>query len=317
VTLLRHFVENSLFFERVKRLTSIAIFSCVIVSCDFCSERATMSVFILAGPELKATITFDGPLPDGEEPIRSGTTLQNAIRKWDGGVRDHSTRVEVSEVVDFEHLNIGDEDEGESGEEENEEYNEEETMEQRRDRRARQRKKALEARQRRDQRKMKQRQKVRQEGEPFQKTVQVPAKGWYRFCVRGSWYQVTAEMDLRKESEMGGLDENGHVWTVRRKAMEEEEKFMEEDTAESEGITDEDFQSTREKLKTLRRLLADIQSKQSQERHRLIVHAATNEHSHSRMVLSSLMETILFMAVTGFQVYTIRKWFRGAPVLGR
>jgi hypothetical protein len=30
-----------------------------------------------------------------------------------------------------------------------------------------------------------------------------------------------------------------------------------------------------------------------------------------------LLQTILFMVVTGFQVYTIRKWFSGAPVLGR
>jgi len=93
--------------------------------------------------------------------------------------------------------------------------------------------------------------------------------------------------------------------------------MLEEDTAVQEGIKDEDFQSTREKLKSLRRLLADIQNKQQQERHRLIVHAATNEHSHSRMVFGSLMETLLFIVVTSFQVYTIRKWFKGAPVLGR
>jgi len=198
-----------------------------------------------------------------------------------------------------------------------EEIPEDETQEQRRERRARQRKKALEARQRKDALKIKQRHKVRAEGEPWQYTVKAPAAGWYRYCVKATWYQVTAELDLRKESELGGVDAAGHVWTVRQKTMEDEESYLEEDTAASEGIKDEDFLSTREKLKTLRRLLADIQSKQSQERHRLIVHAATNEHSHSRMVLSSLLETILFMAVTGFQVYTIRKWFRGAPVLGR
>lgn len=116
---------------------------------------------------------------------------------------------------------------------------------------------------------------------------------------------------------MGGVNENGHVFTYQEKALKEEDTYMQEDTAESEGIKDEDFQNTRDKLKTLRRLIADIQSKQSQERHRLMVHASTNEHSHSRMVLSSLLETVLFMAVTGYQVYTIRKWFRGAPVLGK
>lgn len=273
-----------------------------------------MSVFILAGNELKATIQFEGPLPEGDEgPINSGTALQTAIRKLDQGYHDKDA-LSISEIVDFEHLNLGIEEEDLD---EVADFNEEETIEQRRERRAAQRKKALEARQRRDQRKIKQRQKVQEEGEPFQKTVKARSAGWYRYCVKGTWHQVTAEMDLRKESEMGGISENGHVWTMQEKAMQDEEKYMDEDTAASEGIKDEDFVSTREKLKTLRRLLADIQSKQSQERHRLIVHAATNEHSHSHMVLGSLLETILFMVVTGFQVYTIRKWFRGAPVLGR
>ena len=105
--------------------------------------------------------------------------------------------------------------------------------------------------------------------------------------------------------------------TYEDKSMQEEDKLLEEDTATEEGIKDEDFQATRDKLRQLRRLLAEIHSAQQKERRRLIVHAATNKHSHSRMVLSSLMETMLFMAVTGYQVYTIRRWFRGAPALGR
>lgn len=276
-----------------------------------------MSLFILAGSELKATATLEGPIPEaGDSKIDSGMALQAAIKQLESGHYKQPNSLSISETVDFEHLNLPPESEDEA-EAVSEDIPEEETPEQRRDRRARQRKKALEARQRKDALKLKQRQKVRAEGEPWQYTVKAPVAGWYRYCVRGTWYQVTAELDLRKESEMGGVDEYGHVKTVREKTMEDEESYLEEDTAASEGIKDEDFQSTRDKLKALRRLLADIQSKQSQERHRLIVHAATNEHSHSRMVLSSLLETILFMAVTGFQVYTIRKWFRGAPVLGR
>lgn len=122
---------------------------------------------------------------------------------------------------------------------------------------------------------------------------------------------------MRKESELGGLGEDGHVLSYEQRTMNEEDKLLEDATASEEGIKDEDFQSTRDKLRQLRRLLAEIHAEQQKERRRLIVHAATNKHSHSRMVLSSLMETVLFMAVTGFQVYTIRRWFRGAPQLGR
>ena len=92
---------------------------------------------------------------------------------------------------------------------------------------------------------------------------------------------------------------------------------MEKDTASEEGIKDEDFQETRDKIKDLRRLLNEIQTLQQKERRRLNVHTETNAHSHGRMVLSSLLETLVFICITGFQVYTIRKWFSGAPVLGR
>jgi emp24/gp25L/p24 family/GOLD len=122
---------------------------------------------------------------------------------------------------------------------------------------------------------------------------------------------------MRKESELGGIGDDGHVLTYEQHTMKEEDKLLEEDTASEEGIKDEDFQATRDKLRQLRRLLSEIHSQQQKERRRLIVHAATNKHSHSRMVLSSLLETVLFMAVTGYQCYTIRQWFRGAPALGR
>ena len=122
---------------------------------------------------------------------------------------------------------------------------------------------------------------------------------------------------MRKESELGGLNEDGDVMTHEERKMMEEDNELEQDTADAEGIKDEDFQETRDKVKDLRRVLNDIQSMQQKERRRLTVHAETNEHSHSNMVLNSLTETLLFMAVTGYQVYTIRKWFSGAPVLGR
>jgi emp24/gp25L/p24 family/GOLD len=283
---------------------------------SFHSESVTLSAFVLSGPELRAAVLWDGPLPEYGEPILSGADLLTATRKMESGTHHHHHTPFMQEV-DFEHLNIGEDDEYETDEDAEDVSDAELTSEQRRDKRAAQRKKALEKRQRQEKRKVEQRNRVRLEGEPFVQTFKAPDRGWYRYCVRAVWNPVTVEMDLRKESEMGGLAEDGHVRTIQQKAMMEEEKYMDEDSAAQEGIKDEDFEATREKLKTLRRLLADIQSKQSQERHRLAIHSATNEHSHSHMVLGSLLETILFMAVTGYQVYTIRKWFKGAPVLGR
>mmetsp|Transcript_41016 Transcript_41016/g.123786 ORF Transcript_41016/g.123786 Transcript_41016/m.123786 type:complete len:126 (-) Transcript_41016:373-750(-) len=125
-------------------------------------------------------------------------------------------------------------------------------------------------------------------------------------------------MELRKASDLGDIDQrSGHVISYERRTMLDEEKEMDKFVAEEGGVKEEDLQLTREQLKKLNRILNEIKEKQQDERHRLSVHAATNEHSHSRMVLSSLLETVLFMLVTGFQVFTIRKWFSGAPMLGR
>mmetsp|Transcript_57795 Transcript_57795/g.62433 ORF Transcript_57795/g.62433 Transcript_57795/m.62433 type:complete len:392 (-) Transcript_57795:258-1433(-) len=187
----------------------------------------------------------------------------------------------------------------------------------RRERREHQRRKFLELKKKREEKKLAQLKKVRQDGEPILYTTKAPESGWYRMCVTSNWNQVVAEMEMRKESELGGINDDGDVRTYEEQKMTEEDQELEEDTASEEGIKDEDFQETRDKVKDLRRLLNEIQSMQQKERRRLTVHAETNEHSHSSMVLNSLTETLLFMAVTGYQVYTIRRWFSGAPVLGR
>merc|ERR1712194_158277 len=190
-------------------------------------------------------------------------------------------------------------------------------MGKRRERRDRQRKKFLAVKKKREEKKLNMMKRIRQDGEPILKTMKASGAGWYRMCVTANWNQVVVEMEMRKESELGGFNEDGHVMTYEEKKMMEEDQELEEDSASAEGIKDEDFQETRDKVKDLRRLLNDIQNMQQKERRRLTVHAETNEHSHSSMVLNSLTETLLFMAVTGYQVYTIRKWFSGAPVLGR
>lgn len=279
-------------------------------------ESFTISAFILGGSKLQADVNIDGPVapPDAD----TGMAIIEAADKYDQGENyaNVGERISFEFHADFENFNSM-EDDVVNPEETDEEPKEGETAEEQRARRARERRKALEARQREERMKRHQKKKIRNEGKPIQKTFKAIADGWYQLCVHAHSSKITIELDFRKESDYGGIGEEGHVFTLEEKYVQEEERSMEEATALEEGIKDEDFQSTREKLKTLRRLLADIQAKQTQERHRLMVHSATNEHSHSRMVLSSLLETILFMLVTGFQVFTIRRWFQGAPALGR
>ena len=290
-----------------------------------------MSVFVLSGSQLKATVTLEGPTADSS--VDNGIDLHASIVDYTTGKGNKpppSDRIDFSEVVDFEHLNqmiVGNDDEGLAGGGDSMvddelkqpiDPNDPDVDGKRRERREKQRAKFLEQKQKREQRKLAQVKQIRQDGEPFVYTTKAPTAGWYRACVHSTWNQVVVEMEMRKESDLGGLDETtGHVKSYEEQLMLQEDEELEQDTATEEGIKDEDFEETRSKIKDLRRLLNEIQSLQQRERRRLTVHAETNEHSHSRMVLSSLMETLLFMAVTGYQVYTIRKWFSGAPVLGR
>jgi len=284
-------------------------------------ESVTISVFILSGSQLKATYSLDGPFADPS--VDTGLELYNKAMEWGGNERNSKHEISISHEVDFEHLNEDyyddddDDDDDHFDDDEAIKPDDPEADKKKRQRRERQRNRFLELKKKREQKKLEQLKKVRQDGEPVLVTKKAPRAGWYKMCVTSSWNQVVAEMEMRKESELGGLNEYGHVKTYEEQKMTEEDRELEEDTASEEGIKDEDFKETREKVKDLRRLLNDIQSMQQKERRRLTVHAETNEHSHSSMVLNSLMETLFFMAVTGYQVYTIRKWFSGAPVLGR
>lgn len=287
-------------------------------------EKVTVSVFILSGSQLKATYSLEGPIAD--LGVDSGLELYtNANAFSSSGGRNNKRALSVSREVDFEHLNEIDDDDDDDDDDDNtdDEYSKPIDKDdpgadkKRRERREHQRQKFLELKKKREGKKLAQLKKVRQDGEPILYTTKAPESGWYRMCVTSNWNQVVAEMEMRKESELGGLNDEGHVRTYEEQKMIEEDKELEEDTASEEGIKDEDFQETRDKVKDLRRLLNEIQSMQQKERRRLTVHAETNEHSHSNMVLNSLTETLLFMAVTGYQVYTIRKWFSGAPALGR
>jgi len=251
-------------------------------------EHATMSVFITSGAELKGLAKFEGPV--APPSVTSSSELHNYAQRFARGDRfsevigrmdperlkdgfDKRGNIIKSEMIDFEHPDFQEE---HMYDIDDDYYG-----------------------------------NMRMEGEPFQKTVQVIAPGWYRACVVGSWYQISAEIQLRKSSELGLDNKTKHVTTYDEYGLLEDEKEIDEDSAK-----EEDLRTASNQIRTLHRILAKIRDKQDNERRRLEVHKATNEHSHSRMVLNSLMETVLFMIVTGFQVYTIRKWFSGDPLLG-
>jgi hypothetical protein len=166
------------------------------------SESVTMSVFILSGAELRATMTLEGPVAPAS--ITSGAELQQAMDKFTGS--DYGEHTILQEVVDFEHLQTQilaqeeDDDDAQNSEDDDHEIAEGEDVnseafklkvEQRNRRMALARSRAKEAKKRREAAREETHRKVRDEGEPFQKTLKAKAAGWYRACVRGTWYQVS------------------------------------------------------------------------------------------------------------------------------
>jgi predicted nucleic acid-binding Zn-ribbon protein len=153
-----------------------------------------MSVFILTGSQLKATVTLEGPFAQSD--VDSGVMIYKKAQEFENGNKPNG-HLSISEVVDFEHLNENIPDEDENGDESNDDIlkspidpDDPEADQKRRERRERQRQKFLEEKQKREERKLAQLKKVRQDGEPYIKTVKISRPGWYRMCVTSSWSQV-------------------------------------------------------------------------------------------------------------------------------
>lgn len=179
-----------------------------------------------------------------------------------------------------------------------------------------------------------------QSGGAIENTLQAMSGGWYMVCVEANANAITAEIEMRSTSDVGPINrKTGHLQTYERHDMLlREKKLFGNDRMESEqraledlekaraagdsnlpipdAIKEHDLKNSRHQMMTINRLLNDIKEKQQNERHRILQHTTLNQHSHGRMVLSSLFETVFYIAVSGFQVYTIRKWFRGNPILG-
>uniref|UniRef100_A0A7S1UYI4 Peptidylprolyl isomerase n=1 Tax=Grammatophora oceanica TaxID=210454 RepID=A0A7S1UYI4_9STRA len=169
-------------------------------------EAVTMSVFLLSGSELKATVYIEGPIaPPG---VNSGLELQTSINEYNTGQRFGQV-VKEQFVVDMEHLQAtpeaeeikddddafkyDDDDDDDDATEKSEQDLEKarKRMEEKRRRAQIARQKAREMRRKREQQRKERAAKIREEGEPVQKTITAKTDGWYRACIMGSWFQVS------------------------------------------------------------------------------------------------------------------------------
>ena len=152
-------------------------------------------------------------------------------------------------------------------------------------------------------------------GDPWIGTRKVSESGIYKLCVDNnkSGGVISAKIDIRK----GIVDTvSGHIPSFETRSLLENLSFKKDDNSDLQFDKNEAVKLAEEKLLSLRKALSHAKQKQMNYMDRLDFHKSLNEHTHSRMVVRSLWETVIFIAVTGYQVYLIRKWFSSAGSIG-
>ena len=173
--------------------------------------------------------------------------------------------------------------------------------------------------------------------QPHEWTRRIIAPGWYRMCVHADNY-ISVEMDIRSSAGRGGVDkETGHVFTHQKReellevarimglenrelsAIEMEEKQVAEELEKAlkNQVRDDDMDATRNLMKEVGGLVAKMQTKQQDSFHRLKFQEGYTKRNHNKILYSGMVVTGLFLVITLFQVYTLRKWLLSNSVLGR
>lgn len=71
----------------------------------------------------------------------------------------------------------------------------------------------------------------------------------------------------------------------------------------------EEMERIKESISRIQKGFVNIQLQQQRDRHRLGLHSKTNEGSHNHVVLSSIVETAVYIAASIFQLFFVRRWF--------
>jgi len=276
-------------------------------------EYLTMAIFINEGDSLEANVIMEGPVSVDKHD--GAAELHTAIQQFERNKGAHSVSrqrngvnskgvLHISDHVSYDNDIPFDDDDDDipefEGDDDRKMQNHAEMVE------------SINAEKMKI-RDLKHEQQDRMDGVSYEKTFQIQNAGWYRVCAEATHSKITVELEMRKSSELGVPHEKeGHVPSMDAVIEYEEEMEIDADAAK-----EEDLEQSKEYLKQLHKMLGQITESQRKEAHRIHVFKELNAHSHSRMVLGSLFETILFICVTAFQVHTIRKWFSSDPMLGR
>lgn len=178
--------------------------------------------------------------------------------------------------------------------------------------------------------------------EPYEWSKHIKTSGWYRMCIQAEESNIYVEADIRSSAadKLGGVDlETGHVYTHEKKEeLEEAQKILaqnilgatEAKDAETRrleveklrkeiesAVKDYDLEVTQKLMSEINTLIMQVQQKLSglmKKSKGLEVHARRNRRRISR---SGMIETVLYLVITGFQIYTLHSWLLKNSLLGR
>lgn len=172
--------------------------------------------------------------------------------------------------------------------------------------------------------------------DPFEETNVIRAPGWYRLCVSAEGHPLMVEMEIRSSSKLGGIDpETRHVFTYEVREMLDEEKSLDEDTKATgdfntyasvdeelqkeieNQVKEQDLHATKAQLKKLDSMVMEMKKKHLAFQHRIKNHKATAQRNHASLIRSGKIETLLYLVITGMQVWTVHKWLLSTNLLGR
>lgn len=161
---------------------------------------------------------------------------------------------------------------------------------------------------------------------PYGWTKHIKTAGWYRMCVQAE-QSISVEMDIRS----GGMDrQTGHVVTHdRMEELREDARLVDlrnrEPSAEEAEVArslqnqvrEEDMDATRNLLTEVRELVGQMQTRQQDAFHRLKFQEGYTQRNARKISRSGLIMTGLYLAITLFQMYTLRRWLLSTNVLGK
>ena len=82
-------------------------------------------------------------------------------------------------------------------------------------------------------------------------------------------------------------------------------------------VRENDLEASKRFLINLNEKVSLLQKRQTNAHIRIKAHESDARRNYKRIVRSGILETVLYLLITLFQVYTLRKWLLGSTGLGR